>query len=109
MQTSVVAMPVSRAAASPTALDLFIAAIDTLETTAAPLEEPARRALAAMIDTVDVAFQTARAIASGASPRSNEVRQPFLFTTMKMVEVSGHLEQTDDSKAVKTLQAIGKR
>jgi len=92
----------------PSALDLFISAIDALEAAAVPLEEPARRALAAMIDTVDVAFQTARSIANGADPRSCDVRQPFLFTTMKMVEVNRHLGQTCKSKAVKNLQVMEK-
>ncbi len=93
-------------AANP--LDLFIAAIDALEASAAPLKEPAKAALGAMIDAVDVAFQTAIAIAAGADPKSRAVRTPFLFVTMKLVEVNGLLGQAEDSKAVRCLQAMEK-
>ncbi len=108
MQTAITEAPIHQSVKPSSPLDLLIQAIDALESAAVPLEEPARRALAAMIDTVDVAFQTARSIANGADPRSCDVRQPFLFTTMKMVEVNRYLGQTCKSKAVKNLQAMEK-
>ncbi len=108
MQTTITEAPIHHSVKPSSPLDLFIQAIDALEAAAVPLEEPARRALAAMIDTVDVAFQTARSIANGADPRSCDVRQPFLFTTMKMVEVNRHLGQTCKSMAVKNLQVMEK-
>lgn len=90
----------------PAALDLFISAIDALEAAAAPLEGPARRALTAMIDTVDVAFQTAHALANGADPNSADIRQPFLFTAMKLFEVNRRLGETDTSEAARCLRLM---
>lgn len=106
MQIAIAETPINQTVKPVSALDLLIQAMDALEATAVPLEEPARRALAAMIDTVDVAFQTARAIASGVDPRSADIRQPFLFTAMKMFEVNRRLGQLDSSAAARCLRLM---
>jgi hypothetical protein len=95
------------ASPAPSALELFISAMDALEAAAVPLDLPARRAFTAMIDTVDVAFQTARAIAGGVDPNSPDIRQPFLFTAMKMFEVNRRLGQLDSSHATRCLGLMG--
>ncbi|WP_321335016.1 hypothetical protein [Breoghania sp.] len=88
---------------TPNSLSLLIDAIDTLEGSAAPADDQARKALIAMIDVVDTAFQTAALLASGADPRSREVRMIFLFITMKLTEVSAHLGLRPSSRAAKCL------
>ncbi|NSY61068.1 hypothetical protein [Agrobacterium tumefaciens] len=106
MQIAIAETPINQSVKPASSLDLFIQAMDALEATAVPLEEPARRALTAMIETVDVAFQTARAIASGVDHRSADIRQPFLFTAMKMFEVNRRLGQLDSSAAARCLRAM---
>lgn len=74
--------------AKPTSLSLFVDALLEMERTAEASGLTARYALRAAMDAMDQSFQLASLLASGADPRSQEVRVPFKFVVGKLLQTN---------------------
>jgi hypothetical protein len=83
--------------AKPTSLSLFVDALLEMERTAEASGLTARYALRAAMDAMDQSFQLASLLASGADPRSQEVRVPFKFVVGKLLQTNELLGLPHDS------------
>lgn len=91
---------------TPSALNLFIASIQALETVAMELPDAGGDAMRLASEVADFAFQLTSLIASGAAPHSPQVRTYIFMVAGKLWEAMQESGLRADSRCAKTIKLI---